>query len=167
MMCEDLRGDFMEAVLSGPETASPQLQEHLRSCAACARELASFQQTMSVLDEWQAPEPSPYFSSRLRARMREATSMQLGGWLAWLRRPVAAAAAVGLVGAAGAGLLEMGRVNRNRNTLATNDQPGVVRVNYSPGTAVGDLQYLDKNADLRSEEHTSELQSLRHLVCRL
>ncbi len=72
MMCEKLRADFMEAVLSGPETASPQLQEHLRSCAACARELASFQQTMSVLDEWQAPEPSPYFSSRLRARMREA-----------------------------------------------------------------------------------------------
>src|ERR1039458_3938981 len=94
MMCEDLRGDFMEAVLSGPETASPQLQEHLRSCAACARELASFQQTMSALDEWQAPEPSPYFSSRLRARMREAVGMQPSGWLAWLRRPVVGAAGV-------------------------------------------------------------------------
>ena len=56
-----------------------------------------------------------------------------------------------MVAPAGAGLLEMGRVNRNRNTLATNDQPGVVRVNYSPGTAVGDLQYLDKNADLFSD----------------
>ena len=76
--------------------------------------------------------------------------MQPGGWLAWLRRPVAAAAAVVLV-AAGAGLLEMGRVNRDRNTLATNDQSGVVRVNYSPGTAVGDLQYLDKNVDLFSD----------------
>ncbi|MGA3315551.1 MAG: hypothetical protein ABSC64_03830 [Candidatus Korobacteraceae bacterium] len=150
MMCEKLRGDFMEAVLSGPESASPQLQEHLRSCAACAHELASFQQTMSVLDEWQAPEPSPYFSSRLRAQMRAATAMQPSGWLAWLRRPVAAAAAVVLV-AVGAGLLEMGRVNRDRNTLATNDQPGVVRVNNSPGTAVGDLQYLDKNADLFSD----------------
>src|ERR1035438_4004029 len=104
MMCEKLRDDFMEAVLSGPETVSPQLQEHLQSCPACARELASFQQTMSVLDEWQAPEPSPYFSSRLRARMREATAMQPSGWLAWLRRPVAAAAAAVLV-AAGAGLI--------------------------------------------------------------
>jgi hypothetical protein len=45
----------------------------------------------------------------------------------------------------------MGRINRNRNTLATNGQPGVVRVNNSPGTAVGDLQYLDKNADLFSD----------------
>src|ERR1039458_8204998 len=102
MMCEKLRGDFMEAVLSGPETASPQLQEHLRSCAACARELASFQQTMSVLDEWQAPEPSPYFSSRLRAQMRAAAAMQPSGWLAWLRRPVAAVAAIVLVAGPGA-----------------------------------------------------------------
>lgn len=148
MMCENLRAEFMEAVLGGPETASPQLLEHLRSCAACARELASFQQTMSVLDEWQAPEPSPYFSTRLRARMREETAVQSVGWLAWLRRPVAATAAVVLV-AVGVGLLEMGRVNRDRNTMATND--GVVRVISTPGTPVGDLQYLDKNADLFSE----------------
>ena len=150
MMCENLRADFMEAVLGGPETASPQLQEHLRSCAACARELASFQQTMSVLDEWQAPEPSPYFRSRLRARMREAVATQANGWLSWLRRPVVAAAAVVLV-AAGVGLLEMGRMNHDRNTLATNGQPGVVRVNNNPGTPVGDLQYLDKDADLFSD----------------
>jgi hypothetical protein len=57
------------------------------------------------------------------------------------------AAAVVLV-AAGAGMLEMGRVNRDRNTLATNDQPGAVRMSNTPGTAVSDLQYLDKNADL-------------------
>src|SRR5271165_6375149 len=139
MMCERVRADFMEAVLSGPEAASPQLQEHLRSCVACARELAAFRQTMSVLDEWQVPEPSPYFSSRLRARMREATVMQPRGWLAWLRRPVVAAAAVVLI-AVGTGLLEMGRVNHDRNTLATNDQSGVVRANNTPGTAVSDLQ---------------------------
>ena len=149
MMCEKLRADFVEAVLSGPETASPQLQEHLRSCAACARELASFQQTMSVLDEWRAPEPSPYFSARVRARMREAPARE-SSWLAWLRRPLVAAAAMVLV-AVGAGLLEMGRVNHDRNTLATYDQPSVIRANYSPGTAVGDLQYLDKNADLFSD----------------
>ena len=150
MMCEKLRSEFMEAVLSGPETASLQLQEHLRSCSSCAHEWSSFQQTMSLLDEWQTPEPSPYFSSRLRAQMRAAEAAQPVGWLAWLRRPVVAAAAVVLI-AVGTGLLEMGRVNHDSNTLATNDQPGVVRVNSTPGTAVGDLQYLDKNADLFSD----------------
>ncbi len=149
MMCENFRDDFMEAVLSGPKAASPRLQEHLRSCAACADKLASFQQTMSVLDEWQAPEPSPYFSARLRARVRESAAMQPSGWLAWLRRPVAMAAAMALI-AVGAGLLEMGHVNHDRNTLATNDQSGVVRIS-APGNAVSDLQYLDKNADLFSE----------------
>jgi anti-sigma factor RsiW len=150
MMCDKFRSEFMEAVLSGPEAASPQLQEHLRSCASCARDLSSFQQTMSLLDEWQVPEPSPYFSSRLRVRMREAQARQPQGWLAWLRRPVVAAATVVLI-AVGTGLLEMGRVHQDSNTLATNDQPGVVRVNNTPGTAVGDLQYLDKNAELFSD----------------
>ncbi|MGB7553528.1 MAG: hypothetical protein WBM04_04095 [Candidatus Korobacteraceae bacterium] len=150
MICEKLRDDLMEAVLSGPQAASPQLQEHLRSCAACAHDLASFRHTMCVLDEWQVPGPSPYFTTRLHAQMRESAATQPSGWLAWLRRPAAMAAAVVLV-VAGAGMLEMGRVNQDRNTLATNDQPGVVRLGNNPGTAVSDLQYLDKNADLFAE----------------
>ena len=71
MKCENLREQFIEAVLSGPEAAAPEVQEHLRSCAACRDELASFQKTMTLLDEWQAPQPSPYFSSRLHARLRK------------------------------------------------------------------------------------------------
>ena len=97
MMCEKLRQEFMEAVLSGPETLSTAAQEHLRSCPACAAELASFQGTMSLLDEWQAPEPSPYFNSRLMARVREEASTPAPGWLAWLRRPMVAVTAAVLM----------------------------------------------------------------------
>src|SRR5215472_6577897 len=148
MSCEKLRQEFMEAVLSSPEAVSPELQEHLQSCNICASEFACFQQTMSLLDEWQAPEPSPYFNTRLRARMREEVMVPAErSWFAWLRRPVVAAAAVVLI-ALGVGLLEIGHYHGDRNTLATND--GVVRVN-TPGSTVGDLQYLDKNADLFSE----------------
>ncbi len=147
MKCGNIREEFMEAVLSGPETVSPEVQEHLRSCAACGRELASFRETMTLLDDWQTPEPSPYFSSRLRARVREEASVQSAGWLAWLRRPVVAAAAALLIGV-GVGLLQTGHFTQDRNTLATND--GVIRVNATE-TAVTDLQYLDKNADLFSE----------------
>ncbi|MGB8885783.1 MAG: hypothetical protein WCC87_03620 [Candidatus Korobacteraceae bacterium] len=147
MKCEKLRDRFMEAVLGGLEAASPEVREHLRNCTACADELAAFQQTMTLLDEWQAPEPSPYFSSRLQARLREESRTPAQSWLAWLRRPVVAAAAAVLI-AVGAGLLEIGHVSGDHNTLATND--GVVR-SGAPGSAVGDLQYLDKNADLFSE----------------
>src|SRR5271166_2077897 len=103
-------------------------------------------QTMALLAEWQTPEPSPYFSSRLRARVREEAAAQPAGWLAWLRRPVVAAAAMVLVGV-GVSLLEVGSF-QDHNTIATNDS--VVRVNTA-GNAVSDLQYLDKNAELFSE----------------
>jgi anti-sigma factor RsiW len=147
MMCEKFRDELMEVVLSGPEAASPEMREHLRSCVSCTSEVISFQQTMGVLDEWQAPEASPYFSTRLRAQLREEALVPARGWVAWLRRPVLAGAAAVLV-AVGVGLLEVGRFSGDSNTLATND--GVVRVN-APGNAVSDLQYLDKNADLFSD----------------
>jgi anti-sigma factor RsiW len=146
MKCEKIREELMEAVLSGPETVSPEVREHLRNCSACAEELASFKQTMALLDEWQGPEPSPYFSSRVRARMREEASVQPSGWLTWLRRPVVAAAAMVLVGI-GVSLLEVGNF-QDRNTVATNDSG--IRMS-APGNAVSDLQYLDKNAELFSE----------------
>jgi len=147
MKCEKIREEVMEVVLGGPGTASPEVQAHLLSCAACAEEVASLQRTMALLDEWQTPEPSPYFHSRLRARVREESAVQPSGWLAWLRRPVVAAAAMVLV-AVGAGMLETGQFSTDRNTIATKD--GVVLVS-APASAVSDLQYLDKNADLFAE----------------
>jgi anti-sigma factor RsiW len=148
MMCEKLRQELMEALLSGPQSVSPEMQEHLASCKACAAELASLQQTMSLLDEWQAPEPSPYFNTRLRARIREeALAPAQRSWLGWFRRPVLAAAAALLIGL-GIGLVELGPFGSDHNTFANNEN--TVRVT-APGTPVGDLQYLDKNADLFSD----------------
>lgn len=139
----------MEAALSGPQSVSPEMQEHLASCKACAAELASLQQTMSLLDEWQTPEPSPYFNTRLRARIREeALAPVERKWLSWFRRPVLAGAAALLLGL-GIGLMELSPFNGGgRNTLANNENPPRVS---APGTPVGDLQYLDKNADLFSD----------------
>jgi len=145
----------MEAVLSGPQAVSAEAREHLRNCPACAGEMTSWQQTMKLLDEWQAPEPSPYFGQRLKARLREDAAVAPRGWLLWLRRPALAAAAAVLV-ALGVGLLEMDRFSHDQNTLANNEN--VVRVR-APGTAVGDLQYLDKNADLFSDFDALDSQS--------
>jgi len=49
MKCGSLRDELMEAVLSGPELATPAVQEHLATCAACAKEIASLRQTMDLL----------------------------------------------------------------------------------------------------------------------
>ncbi len=147
MNCEKIRPELMEAVLSGPEAVNGDLREHLQSCPGCFAELASFQRTMTLLDEWQAPEPSPYFSSRLRARVREEAAKNQFPWLGWIRRPMVATAAVALI-ALGAGLLEAGHWNLGGSTVAGNT--GIVRTTVSE-TPVSDLQYLDSNADLFSD----------------
>ena len=143
MKCGNIREELMEAVLSGPELATPAVQEHLAVCPVCAQEVASLRQTMELLDEWRAPEPSPYFSARLRAKMREEHMAQRQGWLAWLRRPAVVTAAAALL-AVGVGLLEGARWKTDhRQTLAAISTPGAASV-----SAVNDLQYLDSHADL-------------------
>src|SRR5919205_3959481 len=67
MTCKEVKEQFLD-MTTASYTGAPAAEEHLRSCAACAGELASLRQTMALLDEWQAPEPSPYFNARLRAR---------------------------------------------------------------------------------------------------
>jgi len=120
------------------------VQTHISSCSACAAKLQGFRQTMALLDQWQAPDPGPYFDTRLGARIREEIARPAAGWLHWLRRPaLAASLAVVVVGGA--------LVVSNRAILFPGDAeklaisipvPGVPA---EPGTAVGDLQALEKH----------------------
>src|SRR5271170_1645206 len=115
MKCNETR-ELMPDLASGLTAVTPEAKAHLDSCTECAGKLEAFRQTMTLLDEWQAPEPSPYFGSRLRARVREDASVRTAGWLAWLRRPVVAAAAMVLVGV-GVSLLEVGNF-KDHSTMA-------------------------------------------------
>jgi hypothetical protein len=137
MKCDEIK-EMMLDVAAGAGEATPAMNDHLRGCADCAGKLAGMRQTMAVLDEWQAPEPSPYFDTRLAARMREERAKpERSAWLSWFRAP-ALAGALALV------LLMAGGVKWFR-------APGPLppRVPQAQlGTAVGDLQVLDKNADL-------------------
>jgi anti-sigma factor RsiW len=146
MKCASLRDELMEVVLSGSDLATPAVQEHLATCSVCAEEVASLRQTMNLLDEWQVPEPSPYFSARLRARMKEEHAEQAAGWFAWLRRPAVVTAAAALL-AVGVGMLGGARWKAsNQQTLAGNGTNAAVTT-----SVVKDLQYLDNHADLFSD----------------
>jgi hypothetical protein len=133
--------ELLPDLAAGLASATPEVNDHLRSCAACTETLAEFRKTMALLDDWQAPEPSPYFDTRLRARLREETAQQPAGWWAWVRRPaLAVSLAVMLV--AGVSLYRM----RHQGDNGANPPPTLA--NAEPGTAVGDLQTLDKNHDV-------------------
>jgi len=143
MKCDEIQ-EMMPDLASGLMEMTPDLGGHLAACGACAGKLEEFKQTMALLDEWPAPEPSPYFDVRLQARLREEMSKPQAGWLAWFRRPALAAALTVLM-AFGIGLFlrNDGGIKPKDNVVAANEAT-------QPGTAVSDLQALEKNRDLYS-----------------
>jgi anti-sigma factor RsiW len=148
--CNDTR-ELMPDLASGLTAVTPEVKAHLESCTECASKLEAFRQTMSLLDEWQAPEPSPYFDVRLNARLREERGKQSAGWLHWLRKP-ALAAAFALLLMASVTLVRMnnGQMNNGKSADSAVITPAPA-VAAEPGTAVGDLQALEKNQNLYSD----------------
>lgn len=138
MKCNEIN-ELLPDLAAGLASATPEVNDHLRSCAACTGTLADFRKTMALLDEWQAPEPSPYFDTRLRARLREEAAKQPAGWWAWARRPaLAVSLAVVMVAGVTAYRMEQKPAPKIEDKFAS----------VEPGTAVGDLQALDKNHDV-------------------
>jgi len=58
------------------------VQAHVAQCEGCRAKLDELQATMNLLDAWEASEPSPYFLTRLGARMREERQAAPAGWFA-------------------------------------------------------------------------------------
>jgi hypothetical protein len=143
--CDEM-GLKLADLLLDPESASASVVAHVAECDACRSELAELRATMALMDEWEGPEPSPYFVSRLNARFREERDAAPAGWLERLRakfaygprthmRPIAAMALTIVLLLGGGAYLGI-------NNWEQPPQP--------PGEAavVHDLQLLDSNADL-------------------
>ena len=118
MNCNQIR-ELLPDLASGMEagTIQPEVSAHIASCNDCATHLRELQKTMALLDEWQAPEPSPYFDTRLQARLREASREEMArphaAWFRWLRHP---AWAMSLTAVIFAGALLVG----NRSYILSN-----------------------------------------------
>jgi len=135
MTCNEFRDHLLDLVTSNEATG--EARAHADACAGCAAELASFRQTMLLLDEWSAPaDTSPYFMTKLRARMREEQE-PAHGWMAWFRKPALAVA-----------LMMLMVLSVTVYRTGSSDTPAVPP---KPGTAVGDLSNLDKNHDMLAD----------------
>jgi hypothetical protein len=134
MNCNEVRENLVVLLAEGH--TDPAVTAHVRECSACAQEMESFRKTMALMDEWEAPEPSPYFLTRLRAHVkdeREKVPVRAGVF-AWLRRP---AMAVSMVAVLAAGAL-----------LYRIYPPSPEQKPPEPGTPVADVEALERNHDV-------------------
>jgi hypothetical protein len=123
-----------------------EVHAHLAGCEPCRKQLEELRATMSLLDTWDAPEPNPYFLTRLNARLDEEREAAPANWLERLRarlvygsrltlRPVAAMALTAAVLISGGAYLGLNDWNQPPAPPA---QTAVVH----------DLQTMDNNAQL-------------------
>ena len=157
MDCTKIQEQMLDQMGHGEGTlsASPDLSAHMANCADCTRLWQAIQASSAALDEWTAPEPSPYFNTRFQARLAEVKREQSApaGVAGWFRhsfwRP-AMAAVMTLAIAIGIGLYE--------RPVAQPINGSTNQAQMSP--AVNDLQKLDKNEDMYADfEMLDDLQT--------
>ena len=142
--------ELMPDLAADRNSATPEIEKHTASCPVCAAKLEGMRKTMALLDEWQAPEPTPYFDTRLQARVREemARPAATADWMHWLRRPAMALSLAAAI-VAGSMFVSKRAMFLPTEEIATNPPPPTVPL--LPGTAVGDLQALERNNDLYAD----------------
>ncbi len=136
-------------MLLDPAAAPAKVRSHVAECEDCRARLAEMQATVDLLDAWEVPQPSPYFLSRLDARMLEERQAAPAGWFARLRaryaygppmpvRPLAAMALTVMLLIGGGAYLGVTDWNQPAPTP-------------SQAAVVQDLQILDNNAQLLNQ----------------
>jgi len=141
MNCQRCQNELATLLLDPANPAAAAVQTHINDCASCLSELTALRSTMSLMDSWTAPAPTPFFDTRLHARLREEIASAPAGFWERMRsrflfnmnlqmKPIAA-------GALAIILLAGGGSYAGFNAL----HPRPAEVSAS----VQDLQILDKN----------------------
>ena len=72
MKCNELESNaiaYLDGKLAPPQRGA--MEAHLAVCPACRERVHGFTRVMGLLDEWPAVQPSPFFQTRLAARLQE------------------------------------------------------------------------------------------------
>ena len=144
--CTAMEAKLAEMLLD-PEAAPAKVKTHVAECESCRKELAELRATMGLMDAWTTPEPSPYFMTRLGARMREEREAPRQSWFQRIRaryaygqqmhaRPLAAMALTVMLLIGGGAYLGVTNIEQ---PLPKPDADAAV---------VHDLQTIDSNAQV-------------------
>jgi hypothetical protein len=143
--CAGMESKLAEMLLD-PEAVPAKVLAHVAECDGCRAELADLEATMALLDAWEAPQPTPYFLSRLDARMREERQAAPAGWFARLRARFAYGPAVHVRPLAAMALTVMLLVGGGTYLGITDWNHAAQPTGQA--AVVHDLQNLDSNAQL-------------------
>jgi len=146
MTCKAIKAQLADLLLD-PSAASPVAREHLAACPECGRELRELQAAMLALDAWEAPEPSPYFDTRLAARLREERANPPAGWWERMRTRILFGSGVPLRPVA-AGALALLLMMGGGTAFLLQQSSGSHPATPQESAAVHDLQLLDGNAQV-------------------
>jgi predicted anti-sigma-YlaC factor YlaD len=155
MNCRACKAVFPDLLLDPSlVTANEGVYGHLRACAECRSEYEGLRATFALMDEWTAPEPTPYFDTRLHARLRaeieakpESLWERMRSYLMFSTgrqfRPI-------MAGALGVALLAGGGTLAGfHSTLFGSSKPAAA------SATVNDLKILDNNA--QAEQQLNQL----------
>jgi anti-sigma factor RsiW len=136
--------DDLTALLDGalPAARAAEVSVHLESCAACRAErerLASAIAALGALPP--APGPSPFFATRLEARLARERAEARRSWLDRLRWKITAPAAAAAL-AAGAAVFAI-RVQREEAAVAAHLD---LLADYEVVASLGDVESADDAA---------------------
>jgi hypothetical protein len=146
--CDELE---LAEMLFEPEKASAATKAHVAECDACTKQLAELHSTMNLLDTWKVTDASPYFMTRMGARLNEERAAEPANVLVrvwhkiWLPlaygpqrsvRPLAAMAMTLMLLVGGGAYVGLSGVMEPSTPPSAN------------ALVVGDLQNLDSNAQL-------------------
>jgi len=84
MNCTQYQLDLPELAFD-PQNAPAALKAHVDQCPACFEALRTLQATLTLMDQWNAPELTPYFDVRMAARLREERAAAPAGFFEQLR----------------------------------------------------------------------------------
>jgi hypothetical protein len=143
--CKGMDSKLADLLLD-PAAVPARVRDHVAACEGCRSELEELKATMGLMDAWEAPEPSPYFMTRLGARMREEREAAPAGWLSRLRaryaygprthmRPLAAVALTVVLLVGGGAYLDLNHWPQPQQTA-------------NNAAVVHDLQTLENNAQV-------------------
>jgi len=142
MNCKTFQNELPELLLNPAAASNAAAVAHMATCPPCETEYSSLAATVSAMDAWKAPDPSPYFDQKLAVLLREEQAAPKLGFVARLRDHILFNTGRQLRPAVAGGLALV-------LLLGGGSYSSMIRLNHvdtpQVSATVEDLQILDKN----------------------